>query len=164
LFCPAADGERWFDRFIAAGAVPCGLGARDTLRLEMCYPLNGNDLLPTRTPLEAGLGFFVAMEKGPFIGREALVAQRDAGGFDRLCAIRQVGKGPPLRAHYAVHAGDRRLGELCSGGISPSLGIGIGLAYLPASHAAAGTRVEVDIRGNGCPAEVVKKPFYRKPA
>jgi len=164
LFAPAEAGTAWFERFVQAGAKPCGLGARDTLRLEMCYPLNGHDLSPDRTPIEAGLGFFVAIDKGDFIGRDVLAAQQSAGTHDRLAAIRLIDKGPPLRSHYAVHAGGAKIGELCSGGISPSLGIGIGLAYLPAAHAAVGSAVQIDIRGKRHAAEVVKKPFYKKPA
>ncbi len=162
LFCPADAGAAWFERFVQAGAKPCGLGARDTLRLEMCYPLNGNDLSPDRTPLEAGLGFFVALDKPAFTGRDVLAAQKAAGMHDKLCALKLTEKGPPLRAHYPVVAGGERVGELCSGGISPSLGLGIGMAYLPAAHAKPGTRVEIDIRGRLFAAEVVKKPFYRK--
>ena len=164
LFAPAEAGIAWFERFLAAGAKPCGLGARDTLRLEMCYPLNGSDLSPDRTPIEAGLGMFVALDKGDFIGRAVLAPQKASGTHDRLVAIRLSQPGPPLRSHYQVHAGGSLVGELCSGGISPSLGIGIGMAYLPATHAKAGTRVEIDIRGRLHPAEVVKKPFYKKPA
>lgn len=164
FFCPAAEGPVWWDAFVAAGARACGLGARDTLRLEMCYPLNGNDLSPERTPLEAGLGFFVNFEKGPFIGGEVLQKQKAEGVPSRLAALKMIDKGPPPRAHYPVFAGDRQLGEICSGGVSPSLGAGIAMAYLPPDFAAPGTRVEVDIRGRRFAAEVVKKPFYRRPA
>ncbi|MFN0125921.1 MAG: glycine cleavage system aminomethyltransferase GcvT [Verrucomicrobiales bacterium] len=164
LFAPLEAGGAWFERFVAAGAKPCGLGARDTLRLEMCFPLNGSDLAPDRTPLEAGLASFVALDKGDFIGRSVLLSQKTAGNHDRLVALRLVDKGPPLRSHYPVALPDgTRIGELTSGGISPSLGFGIGLAYLPSAHAKAGTRLAVDIRGRLHPAEVVKKPFYRKP-
>ncbi len=164
LFCPAADGVAWWGRALAAGAVPCGLGARDTLRLEVGYPLNGNDLSPSRTPLEAGLGFFVDLEKGDFTGRAVLAAQKAAGIPAKLAGIRMADNSPPPRAHYAVfHAGEN-VGELCSGGVSPSLQAGIGMAYLPASLAAIGTALEIDIRGKRWPAAVVKKPFYRRPA
>jgi len=164
LFCPAADAVQWWDRALVAGAVPCGLGARDTLRLEMGYPLNGNDLSPARTPLEAGLGFFVDMDKGDFTGRAALAAQKAAGVPAKLAALRMADGSPPPRAHYPVlHAG-QPVGELASGGVSPSLNAGIGMAYLPAALAAIGTRLEIDIRGKRWPAEVVKKPFYRRPA
>jgi aminomethyltransferase len=164
LFCPAADAVAWWDRALAAGAVPCGLGARDTLRLEMGYPLNGNDLSPARTPLEAGLGFFVDMEKGDFTGRAVLAAQKAAGIPAKLVALRMADGAPPPRAHYSVFHEGQPVGELASGGVSPSLHAGIGMAYLPAALAAIGTRLEIDIRGKRWPAEVVKKPFYRRPA
>jgi aminomethyltransferase len=164
FFCPASSAVTWWQLALAAGATPCGLGARDTLRLEMGYPLNGNDLSPDRTPLEAGLGFFVDMEKGPFTGRDALVLQKTAGLPSRLAAIRMAPGAPPPRPHYAViHAG-QTIGELCSGGVSPSLGTGIAMAYLPPESAAVGSPLEIEIRGNRWPAEIVRKPFYRKPS
>jgi len=161
FFCPAAAGERWLERMITLGAKPCGLGARDTLRLEMGYPLNGNDLSPDKTPLEAGLGFFVDLNKN-FVGQEVLLKQKATGLPTKLCAVLQTEKGPPLRAHYPVLADGEVIGELCSGGVSPSLGSGIGMAYLPAAHSALGTRLEIDIRGRRFAAEIVKKPFYKK--
>ena len=158
------DAIAWWDRALAAGAVPCGLGARDTLRLEMGYPLNGNDLSPARTPLEAGLGFFVDMEKGDFTGRAVLAAQKESGIPSKLTGIRMADKSPPPRAHYPILSGGTVVGELCSGGVSPSLGCGIGMAYLPPALAAPGTKLEIEIRGKPWPAEVVKKPFYRRPS
>ena len=163
FFCPAAAGTAWWERFTAAGAVPCGLGARDTLRLEMGYPLNGNDLAPDRSPLEAGLGFFVAMEKGEFVGRATLAAQKAAGLPLRLVAIRMAPGAPPPRPSYPVLSGGAIVGTLASGGASPSLGCGIAMAYLPPGLAAPGTPLTIDIRGRQWPAEVVKKPFYRRP-
>ncbi len=163
LFCEAADGITWWDRALAAGAVPCGLGARDTLRLEMGYPLNGNDLSPNRTPLEAGLGFFVDMEKGDFTGRAVLAAQKESGVPSKLAGIRMADQSPPPRAHYPVLSNGSPVAELCSGGVSPSLGCGIGMAYLPPALAAPGTKLDIEIRGKSWPAEVVKKPFYRRP-
>lgn len=164
FFAPSAAGGAWFRRFVEAGAQPCGLGARDSLRLEMCYPLNGSDLSPDRTPLEAGLGFFVDLEKGDFIGRDVLVRQREEGLKERLAAIQYTGNGAPPRAHYEVFAPDgRRLAELTSGVLSPSLRTGIGMAYLPVEWAKPGTEVCIDVRGRRFAAQVVKKPFY-KPA
>lgn len=163
-FCPASEGSAAFRSFIDAGATPCGLGARDTLRLEMCYPLNGSDLSPERTPIEAGLGFIVDLEKGEFIGRERLAAQKQAGPDERLVAIECTGKSAPPRAHYpVVSAEGEALGELSSGVLSPSLGRGIGMAYLPRERAKVGTELRIDVRGRQFPAVVVKKPFY-KPA
>ena len=122
-----------------------------------------NDLAPDRTPLEAGLGFFVDMEKGPFMGRDVLARQKAAGLTSRLAAIRMAPGAPPPRPHYPViHAGET-IGELCSGGVSPSLGTGIAMAYLPIAATTQGTAVEIEIRGNRWPAEIVRKPFYRKP-
>ncbi len=162
LLCPAADGPRWFKAALEAGAQPCGLGARDSLRLEMAYPLNGSDLSPDRTPLEAGLGFFVDLEKPEFIGRDALLAQKSAGLPAKLAGIEMTGKGPPPRPGYALYsAAGEPAGELCSGVLSPSLGRGIGLAYLAPELAKIDTPLEVDIRGRRFPARVCKKPFYR---
>lgn len=164
FFCPADAGIEVFRKFVDAGAKPCGLGARDSLRLEMCYPLNGSDLSPTRTPIEAGLGFFVDLEKGDFVGRDVLARQKEEGLKERLVAIAYTGKGAPPRAHYPVLSEDGEpLGELSSGVPSPSLGTGIGLAYLPIAFAKIGTSVQIDVRGRHFPAVVVKKPFY-KPA
>lgn len=141
------------------GLVPCGLGARDTLRLEMGYPLHGNDISPDRTPLEAGLSWAVAMDKGPFRGRDALVRQKEQGIPARLRALRMTGKLIP-RPHYEVRDGDRRIGEITSGTFSPTLKVGIGMAYLsPANRWGPGERAVVDVRGRPGQAEVVKAPF-----
>jgi aminomethyltransferase len=164
FFCPAEEGGAWFEKFIAAGAKACGLGARDTLRLEMCYPLNGNDLSPEHTPIEAGLGFFVDLDKGDFIGREVLAKQKADGPARKLVALEYTDKGAPPRAHYPVlDAAGQVVSELSSGVLSPSTGKGIGLAYVPAAMAKTGTGFSIDVRGRLFPAQVVKKPFY-KPA
>lgn len=160
LFFPNALAEELWTSLLAAGAKPCGLGARDTLRLEMCYPLNGADLSPERTPLEAGLGMFVAMDKPDFIGGAALRAQKANGLPSRLAALRMTEKSPPPRPHYAVLADDQKIGETSSGALSPSLGQGIALAYLPPDFAKPGQTLEVDIRGKKFAAVVEKKPFY----
>lgn len=162
FFCPAAEAGEWLDKFIAAGATPCGLGARDTLRLEMGYPLNGNDLSPARSPLEAGLGFFVDLNKGEFTGRDVLVSQKANGLTHKLAAIQYLEKGAPPRAHYPVVANDGQvIGELASGALSPSLMIGIGMAYLPIEFTKLGTPLNIDVRGKLSAAKVVKKPFYK---
>jgi glycine cleavage system T protein (aminomethyltransferase) len=144
-----------------AGIEPCGLGARDTLRLEMGYPLHGNDISQERTPLEAGLGWAVAFDKGvSFVGREALLEQRDRGIPSRLWGLRMRESGRIPRAHYPVLAGDEAVGETTSGTFSPTLEIGIAMAYLrPRERFNAGDEVEVDIRGRRAAAEVVKPPF-----
>ncbi len=162
FFSPAADGIAVWDKFLAAGAKPCGLGARDTLRLEMGYPLNGSDLSPERTPLEAGLGFFCDLSKPEFIGRETLVSQKADGLTTKLTAIQYTGKGAPPRAHYPVATPDgTTIGELASGALSPTLMTGIGMAYLPIEFAKIGTELQIDIRGRAFPAKVVKKPFHK---
>lgn len=162
FFCPAEKATGFWERFLIAGAKPCGLGARDSLRLEMGYPLNGNDLSPERTPIEAGLGFFCALEKGDFVGRETLARQKAEGPALKLTAIKYLEKGPPPRAHYpVVSATGEVIGELSSGVLSPSLMTGIGMAYLPAGHSKIGTPVQIEVRGKLFPAEVVKKPFYK---
>ncbi len=170
-FVPARAAEVVWDELLAKGApfglIPCGLGSRDSLRLEVCYPLNGSDLSPERTPAEAGLGIFVDLkEKGDFIGRDALLKQKDAGGpAERLAAFRMTDKSPPTRSHYAVYApgGDQRVGETTSGGFAPSLdGAGIGLAYLPAALAKPGSPIDIDIRGKRYAAVVEKKPLYKR--
>jgi aminomethyltransferase len=144
------------------GIRPCGLGARDTLRLEMCYPLNGNDLTPEHNPLEAGLGFFVDLTKPNFTGREILAQAKEQGLKRRLAPFRMVGKSPPPRPHYAVFRGDERIGEVNSGTLSPSMNQGIGMAYLPTEHAKIGTELQIEIRGQKFPAVIEKKPLYKK--
>jgi len=167
FFFPASAAPAQWNRILEKGAAlgikPCGLGARDTLRLEMCYPLNGSDLSPDHSPLEAGLSIFVDLNKPAFVGRDALLAERQAGIPRRLAPIKMTGKGPPPRAHYPVLKNGEQVAELSSGTLSPSLGIGIGMAYLPASLARIGEELEIEIRGRRFPAVVERKPF-RKPA
>jgi aminomethyltransferase len=144
------------------GLKPCGLGARDTLRLEACLPLNGNDLSEKRTPLEAGLGFFVSFDKPDvFPGRDALSRQKSEGLKEKLAAF-CVDKGPPPRPHYPLFLGAARVGEVTSGAPSPTLGRGIGLAYVRADCAEPGAVLELEVRGARVPVEVVKKPFYKR--
>lgn len=166
FFAPAAEIGVWFDRLVeaakAVGGMPCALGSRDTLRLEMGYPLNGNDLAPDKTPLEAGLGFFVDMAKESFVGQKALLTQKEAGLPTKLTGFQMTVPSPPPRAHYTVWQGDTQIGEVCSGGLSPSLSKGIGMAYLPPTISKPGTAIEIEIRGKRYAAETVKKPFYRK--
>lgn len=141
------------------GLQPIGLGARDTLRLEMAYPLHGNDISQERTPLEAGLSWAVAFEKGDFRGRQALVQQKGAGVPARLRALRMTDRLIP-RAHYPVFAGSEQVGETTSGSFSPTLKLGIAMAYLsPADRFSPGDTVEVDVRDRRGGAQVVKPPF-----
>lgn len=162
FFCPAEQGIPYFQSFITAGATPCGLGARDTLRLEMCYPLNGNDLSPKNSPIEAGLGFFCDLEKTTFTGRETLLSQKTNGPEFKLTAIELIGKCPPPRPHYPVlNENGETIAELSSGVLSPTLNIGIAMAYLPAIYSKIGTNLLIDIRGRHFPAITVKKPFLK---
>jgi aminomethyltransferase len=144
------------------GIKPCGLGARDTLRLEVCYPLNGSDLSPERNPIEAGLGFFVDLTKPKFIGREALLKSKENGSPEKLVAFRMQAKGPPPRPHYLVFENGERIGEVTSGTLSPSLNYGIGMAYVSGPHAKIGAEIDIEIRGQKFPAIIEKKPLYKK--
>ena len=162
FFCPAAKGVQWLEKVIDCGAKPCGLGARDSLRLEMCYSLNGSDLSPEKTPLEAGLSWCCDLTKD-FIGVEVLRQQKAEGRPTALVAIEYTGKGAPPRHGYEVQLQDGTpLGELCSGVLSPSLGKGIGMAYVPAALGKIGTPVNVMVRGKAVAAVIVKKPFLKK--
>jgi aminomethyltransferase len=145
------------------GIKPCGLGARDTLRLEMCYPLNGSDLSPERNPIEAGLGFFVDMTKPNFIGRDVLVETKGKGPREKLVPFRMKEKGPPPRPHYAVFENGERIGEVTSGTLSPSLNWGVGMAYVSTARAKVGAQIDIEIRGQKFPASIEKKPLYKKP-
>ncbi len=146
------------------GIKPCGLGARDTLRLEMCYPLNGSDLSPERNPIEAGLGFFVDLSKPNFIGHDALLKTKEIGPREKLVPFRMKEKGPPPRPHYAVFQNGARIGEVTSGTLSPSLNWGVGMAYVSATHAKIGAEIDIEIRGQKFPAIIEKKPLYKKTA
>jgi aminomethyltransferase len=166
VFFPATIATQVWQSALETGAQfglkPCGLGARDTLRLEMCYPLNGSDLSAERNPLEAGLGFFVDLEKPLFIGREKLLETKSSGARERLVAFKMNGKGPPPRPHYPMTRNGTRVGEVTSGTLSPSLNIGIGMAYVSAASAKMGTPLEVEIRGQKFAATIEKKPLYKK--
>lgn len=165
IFLTPHDALEVWRKLIAVGVKPCGLGARDTLRLEMGYPLNGSDLCMTRTPLEAGLEKFVSLEdelKGDFIGRSALEQQRAAGVSFRLTPLKLVAGGPPLRSHYSIYSGETLLGETTSGAFSPSLGEGIAMAYLPSEWSELGKVVEIEVRGRRYSAAVTTLPFYKK--
>jgi aminomethyltransferase len=159
----AALWEELSETGAAFGVEPCGLGARDVLRLEMGYPLFGQDLGPGRTPLEAGLGWAVALDKGPFPGREAIQRQREDGVPSRLRGLVTTGRRHIPRAHQQVRSGGGAGGEITSGTFSPTLGVGIALAYLsPAEAFEPGTEVEIDVRGRPAPAVVVTPPFVER--
>ncbi|MDX6765545.1 MAG: glycine cleavage system aminomethyltransferase GcvT [Candidatus Methylacidiphilales bacterium] len=146
------------------GCVPIGLGARDTLRLEAGLSLYGHELDETITPLEAGLSSFVSFDKPEkFIGREVLREQRENGPARKLIAFEVTGPGAPPRADYIVLKSGRPIGKVTSGGLSPTLRKGIGLALVETPEATLGNTLEIQVRGNTLPAVIVKRPFYRKP-
>jgi aminomethyltransferase len=144
------------------GVLPCGLGARDTLRFEACLPLYGRELSPNITPIEAGLGFAVKPEKGDFIGRDVLAEQKAEGPPRKLVGLEMIDRGIP-RTHYPVYAGEEKIGEVTTGTQSPTLKKSVGLALIRAEYAEPGNEVEVEIRGRRLRAAVVKTPFYRRP-
>lgn len=161
LVAPADAPALW--RALAdAGVTPCGLGARDTLRLEVCFHLHGNDIGPDRNPIEAGLGWCCKEETG-FAGAAAVAAARAAGAAERLVAFVITDRGIPRRGN-PILVGGERVGVVTSGSFSPSLGIGIGMGYVRAEIAEPGTAIEVDVRGRRRPAEIRTKPLYEKSA
>jgi aminomethyltransferase len=149
------DAGAVWDALVAAGVTPAGLGARDTLRLEVCYHLYGNDLMESRGPIEAGLGWCVKEDTG-FIGADAIRVARDRGPSELLVPF--VTETGIARQGNAVHGG----GEVTSGTLSPSLGVGIGMAYVPIDKAQPGTKLEIDVRGRSRAPEVREKPLYKK--
>ncbi len=156
----AAAAERVWDAVLALpDAKPIGLGARDTLRLEAGMPLYGQDLTPDRTPVEAGLMAAVALDK-EFVGRDAVAARAEAGASERLVGFALDGRRA-ARAHDAILLGDARVGEVSSGSFAPSLGHAIGMGYVAAHAAEAGTELTTDVRGKFIPARVVERPFYK---
>lgn len=161
----AAGGALW-DACVAAGATACGLGARDTLRLEAALPLYGHDLSPETDPYAAGLGWTVTLDDGAdFTGRTALSTLATRAPARRLSCVRLLERGVP-RAGYVVATGDvddgHGLVTLTSGVFSPTLRIGIAMAYLPVALSEPGTRLAITIHGRDVPAEVVPRPFYRR--
>ena len=159
-----ADASRASDVWAAVMAggsapVPCGLGARDTLRLEMAFRLHGSDMDETTTPIEAGLGWIVKMDKGDFIGRDMLARQKEEGVSRRLVGLKTQGRRFP-RHGFAVRVGEKEVGTVTSGGFSPSLECGIALAYVARPYAKKSSDFSIDVRGNQIEAEYVKGPFY----
>jgi len=149
----------------AAGLKPCGLGARDTLRTEVCYPLYGHELDENTTPLEAGLGHFVALGKGEFMGRTVLAQQKAQGTTRKLAAFKMAERSAPPRPGYSIwSAADAAepIGRVASGTQSPSLGIGIGLGFVAPQFSPAHTTIAIEIRGRRIPAVTVPRPFYRR--
>lgn len=146
------------------GVTPCGLGARDTLRLEAGLPLHGNDIGPDTNPLEARLARFVALEGGAFCGSEALQRIAEEGPPRRLVGMRTIERGALPRQHSPIMAEGERVGEVTSGGYSPALDTNIALGYVPARLAALGLRLHIEVRGKSIEAETVALPFYTRSA
>jgi aminomethyltransferase len=166
VYVPNGAASALWKRLMELGADldvgPIGLGARDTLRLEMKYCLYGNDIDETTTPLEAGIGWTVKFDKGDFTGRAALAKQRDAGLKRSLVAFVVEGKGIP-RHEYAIYAGDAKVGHVTSGTLSPSLKVPVGLGYVDVPHDRVGTTIEIDLKGlRRAAAKVVEPPLYKK--
>ena len=145
-----------WEELLRRGAVPCGLATRDTLRMEVCYPLYGNDLVPERNPIEAALGW-VCKEDTGFIGSDAVRRAREDGTAEKLVAFKITGPGIARQGNPVVGGG-----EVTSGTMSPSLGIGIGMAYVPTERAKVGEEFEIDVRGKRRSAVVASKPLYTK--
>jgi aminomethyltransferase len=146
------------------GLKPAGLGARDTLRTEVCYPLYGHELDEQTTPVEAGVGFFVGWDKPSFIGKSVLWQQKSGGISKKCVAFKLTGKGAPPRPHYPILSADgKTIGQVSSGTQSPSLNLGIGLGYVSPEYAKSGAPIAIEVRGKGIPAVVVAKPIYKKP-
>lgn len=167
IYCTAGDAPAIWKGLLAAGEpnglIPAGLGARDTLRFEARLPLYGQELSKSISPLEAGLGFFVKLDKGSFIGRDALVLQKSAGVPRKLVGLELIDRGIP-RPHYPVYADGSLIGEVTTGTQSPTLKRNLGLALIDAAYAGVNTVVWVEIRGKHLKAQVVKTPFYKKGA
>ncbi len=165
LYVSATDAPLIWEKLLQAGEplglIPCGLGARDTLRFEARLPLYGQELSADISPLEAGLGYFVKLDKEHFTGKEALVAQKEKGLSRKLVGVEMIDRGIP-RPHYPVYQNGRQIGEVTTGTQSPTLKRNLGLALIEADSAALGTPIELEIRGKMLKAEVVKAPFYKR--
>jgi aminomethyltransferase len=169
VVAPAAVIEAIWNQVLALGTPhglkPAGLGARDTLRTEVCYPLYGHELDENTTPIEAGLGFFVALDKGEFVGRAVLAEQKAKGTSKKLAAFKMIERSAPPRPGYSMWStgpAAAKVGTVVSGTQSPSLSVGIGMGYVAPDCAKTGTALGIEIRGKRAPAVVVPKPFYRK--
>jgi aminomethyltransferase len=161
LICPATEVVALWDALVAAGAVPCGLGARDALRLEVCYPLHGNDIGEDTNAIEAGLGWVCARDKA-YVGSDAIARTRADGPARALVALRMDEERAVPRPGCAILDGDAPIGIVTSGTFSPTLQRGIGLAYVPSALAEPETPVVVDVRGRTRTAHTARKPLYVK--
>jgi aminomethyltransferase len=156
ILCDPGDAPMLWDELAKRGATPAGLAARDTLRLEVCFHLYGNDLMESRGPIEAGLGWCCKEDTG-FIGAEAIRAARESGPAEKLVPFKLTGPGIARQGNPVVGGG-----EVTSGTLSPCLDIGIGMAYLPTANATEGHELEIDVRGKNRGAVVASKPLYKK--
>jgi aminomethyltransferase len=162
LLMPADATPAVWEALLKHGVKPCGLGARDTLRTEMCYPLYGHELNEDTSPIEAGLARFIALDKTNFVGKEHLQRQKLSGSSKTLVAFRMSERSAPPRPHYPMVIGGQVAGEVTSGTMSPSLDVGIGMGYVSPARAAQSQKLEIEIRGRRWPAQIVPKPIYRK--
>ncbi|WP_299781152.1 glycine cleavage system aminomethyltransferase GcvT [uncultured Formosa sp.] len=160
IYCKNNEAKQIWDKVVEAGAKPIGLAARDTLRLEMGYCLYGNDIDDTTSPLEAGLGWVTKFTKA-FTNSEALLAEKTEGLKNKLVAFTLDERGIPRHGYDIVDADGNKIGVVTSGTMSPSLGIGIGLGYVPKDFAGIDGKIQIQIRKKAIPATVVKLPFYK---
>lgn len=165
IYLDNSDAPRLWEMILEAGTeegiLPCGLGARDTLRFEAKLPLYGQELSKDITPIEAGLGYFVKFDKGEFIGRDVLLDQKTNGPKRKLVGIEMIERGIP-RTHYKVLVGEEEIGEVTTGTQSPTLKKNVGLALIKAEYATIDSEVAVEIRDKKVLAKIVKTPFYKK--
>lgn len=162
IYGPWNEGGKLWDALVAAGAVPCGLGCRDTLRLEAALMLYGNDITAETTPLEAGIDIFVKLESGNFIGRDALLKQKAEGLKRKLVGFTLEEKGIPRHDYLVVDDKDNTVGVVTSGTLSPTLGIPVGLAYINTDKLNDGSKLFVKIRTRNLPLKQMKTPFVKK--
>jgi aminomethyltransferase len=166
IFCPPAMAPRVWDALLTAGAgdglIPCGLGARDTLRLEAAMRLYGNDIDDTTTVLEADLGWIIGWKKDGYLGQQALQRQKESGVTRKLVGFAMIDRAIARHGH-AVMNGDEKIGNVTSGTQTPFLKKAIGMAYVPSHMTGLGTELEIDIRGRRARAIVVELPFYKRP-
>ncbi|HJL17091.1 MAG TPA: glycine cleavage system aminomethyltransferase GcvT [Sandaracinaceae bacterium LLY-WYZ-13_1] len=166
MLCASDDAPALWRHLMEAGEAhgirPAGLGARDTLRLEACLCLYGNDIDETTNPFEAGLGWVVKLKRGDFLGRSALLRIQEEGPSRKLVGIEMTGRGIARHGYPILDAGGDRIGEVTSGSPGPTVGKNIGLGYVPVEHAEIGTPLGIEIRGKVVDAVVAKTPFYER--
>lgn len=165
IYLDPKDASFLWDKLLAAGKeeglIPCGLGARDTLRFEVCLPLYGQEIDRDITPLEAGLGYFVKLDKNDFIGKDALMKQKEMGIPRKLVGFEMIDRGI-ARSHYEVQADGEKIGFVTTGSFSPSLKKNIGLALIDAKYADEGGEIEILVRNKALKGKIIKKPFVKK--